>query len=51
MENTCFRDTSIIGEGLSRPESSQAGSAVVLGCAIRNRMTALGDPRHLASAG
>ena len=44
MENTCFRDTSIIGEGLRARSPARQGSAVVLGCAILNRMTALGRP-------
>ena len=42
VESTCFRDTSIIGEGLRARSSARQGSAVVLGCAILNRMTALG---------
>ena len=44
VENTCFRDTSIIGDGLRARSPARQGSAVVLGCAIRNRMTALGRP-------
>ena len=44
MEHTCFRDTSIIGEGLRARSPARQGSAVVLGCAILNRMTALGRP-------
>ena len=44
VENTCFRDTSIIGEGLRTRSPARQGSAVVLGCAILNRMTALGRP-------
>ena len=44
VENTCFRDTSIIGEGLRARSPARQGSAVVLGCAILNRMTALGRP-------
>ena len=42
VENTCFRDTSIISEGLRARSPARQGSAVVLGCAILNRMTALG---------
>ena len=44
VENTCFRDTSIIGESLRARSPARQGSAVVLGCAILNRMTALGRP-------
>ena len=44
VENTFFRDTSIIGEGLRARSPARQGSAVVLGCAILNRMTALGRP-------
>ena len=44
VENTCFRDTSIIGDGLRARSPAKQGSAVVLGCAILNRMTALGRP-------
>ena len=44
VENTCFRDTSIIGEGLRARSPARQGSAVVLGCAILNRMTAFGRP-------
>ena len=44
VENTCFRDTSIIGEGLRARSPAGQGSEVVLGCEIRNRMTALGRP-------
>ena len=44
VENTCFRDTSIIGEGLRARSPAGQGSEVVLGCAIRNRMTELGRP-------
>ena len=40
MEHTCFRDTSIIGEGLRARSPARQGSAVVLGCEILNRMTA-----------
>ena len=42
VEHTCFRDTSIISEGLRARSPARQGSAVVLGCAILNRMTALG---------
>ena len=44
VENTCFRDTSIIGEGLRARSPARQGSAVVLGCEILNRMTAFGRP-------
>ena len=44
VENTCFRDTSIIGDGLRARSPARQGSAVVLGCEILNRMTALGRP-------
>ena len=44
VENTCVRDTSIIGDGLRARSPARQGSAVVLGCAILNRMTALGRP-------
>ena len=44
VENTCFRDTSIIGDGLRARSPAGQGSAVVLGCAILNRMTTLGRP-------
>ena len=44
VENTCFRDTSSIGDGLRARSPARQGSAVVLGCAILNRMTALGRP-------
>ena len=37
VENTCFRDTSIIGESLRARSPARQGSAVVLGCAILNR--------------
>ena len=43
-ENTCFRYTSIIGDGLRARSSAGQGSEVVLGCEILNRMTALGRP-------
>ena len=44
VEHTCFRDTSILGEGLRARSPAGQGSEVVLGCAILNRMTALGRP-------
>ena len=44
VENTFFRDTSIIGDGLRAWSSAGQGSEVVLGCEILNRMTALGRP-------
>ena len=44
VENTCFRYTSIIGDGLRARRPAGQGSEVVLGCAILNRMTALGRP-------
>ena len=44
VENTCFRDTSIIGAGLRARSPAGQGSEAVLGCAILNRMTALGRP-------
>ena len=44
VENTCFRDTSIIGAGLRARSSAGQGSEVVLGREILNRMTALGRP-------
>ena len=44
VENTCFRYTSMIGEGLRARRPAGQGSEVVLGCAILNRMTALGRP-------
>ena len=44
VENTCFRDTSIIGDGLRARSPVRQGSEVVLGCEILNRMTALGRP-------
>ena len=37
VENTCFRDTSIIGESLRARSPARQGSAVVLGCEILNR--------------
>ena len=44
VENTCFRDTSIIGDGLRARSPAGQGSEAVLGCAILHRMTALGRP-------
>ena len=44
VENTCFRDTSIIGDGLCARSPAGQGSEAVLGCEILNRMTALGRP-------
>ncbi len=44
VENTFFRDTSIIGDGLRARSPPGQGSEAVLGCAILNRMTALGRP-------
>ena len=44
VENTCFRDTSIIGDGLRARSPAGQGSETVLGCEILNRMTALGRP-------
>ena len=44
VENACFRDTSIIGDGLRARSPDRQGSEDVLGCAILNRMTALGRP-------
>ena len=44
VENTFFRDTSIIGDGLRARSPARQGSEAVLGCAILNRMTALGRP-------
>ena len=44
MENTFFRDTSIIGDGLRARSPAGQGSEVVLGCEILNRMTELGRP-------
>ncbi len=43
-ENTCFRYTSIIGDGLRARSSAGQGREVVLGCEILNRMTELGRP-------
>ena len=44
VENTFFRDTSIIGDGLCARSPAGQGSEAVLGCEILNRMTALGRP-------
>ena len=44
VENTFFRYTSIIGDGLRARSPARQGSEVVLGCEILNRMTALGRP-------
>ena len=44
VENTFFRYTSIIGDGLRARSPARQGSAVVLGCEILNRMTELGRP-------
>ena len=44
VENTFFRYTSIIGDGLRARSPAGQGSAVVLGCEILNRMTELGRP-------
>ena len=44
VENTFFRDTSIIGDGLRARSPAGQGSEAVLGCEILNRMTALGRP-------
>ena len=43
-ENTFFRYTSIIGEGLRARSPAGQGSEAVLGCEILNRMTDLGRP-------
>ena len=43
-EHTCFRYTSMIGDGLRARSPAGQGSEVVLGCEILNRMTALGRP-------
>ena len=40
VENTFFRDTSIIGDGLRARSPAGQGSEAVLGCEILNRMTA-----------
>ena len=44
VENTFFRDTSIIGDGLRVRSPAGQGSEAALGYAILNRMTALGRP-------
>ena len=44
VENTFFRYTSIIGDGLRARSPAGQGSEVVLGCAILNRMTEFGRP-------
>ena len=44
VENTFFRDKSIIGDGLRARSPAGQGSEVVLGCEILNRMTELGRP-------
>ena len=44
VENTFFRDTSIVGDGLRARSPAGQGSEAVLGCEILNRMTALGRP-------
>ena len=44
VENTFFRDKSIIGDGLRARSPAGQGSEAVLGCEILNRMTALGRP-------
>ena len=44
VENTCFRDKSIIGDGLRARSPAGQRSEVVFGCEILNRMTALGRP-------
>ena len=44
VENTFFRDTSIIGAGLRARSPAGQESEVVLGCEILNRMTALSRP-------
>ena len=44
VENTFFRYTSIIGDGLRARSPAGQGSEAVLGCAILHRMTALGRP-------
>ena len=43
VEHTCFRDTSIIGDGLRARSPTGQGSEVVLGCEIL-KMTELGRP-------
>ena len=44
VENAFFRYKSIIGDGLRARSAAGQGSEAVLGCAILNRMTALGRP-------
>ena len=44
VENTFFRDKSIIGDGLRARSPAGQGSEVVLGCEILNRLTELGRP-------
>ena len=44
VENTFFRDKSIIGDGLRARSPAGQGSEVVLGCEILNRMTEFGRP-------
>ena len=44
VENTFFRYTSIIGDGLRARSPAGQGSEVVLGCEILNRMTEFGRP-------
>ena len=44
VENTFFRYTSIVGDGLRARSPTWQGSEAVLGCEILNRMTALGRP-------
>ena len=44
VENTFFRYTSIIGDGLRARGPAGQGSEAVLGCEILNRMIALGRP-------
>ena len=44
VENTFFRYTAIIGDGLRARSPAGQGSEAVLGCEILNRMTALGRP-------
>ena len=44
VENTFFRYTSIIGDGLRARSPAGQGNEAVLGCEILNRMTDLGRP-------
>ena len=46
VENAFFRYKSIIGDGLRARSPAGQGSEAVLGCAILNRMTALGRPHE-----